>query len=120
MMRRPVRAMAAPPTLTASDVVPPWRPRRNRRGKSPMKNVITRVGFAIALGLIAATTADAGMITYMQTVNGSGSLGGTAYVNALVTFTQTADTADVASLGTVSSVQAVTSTVSVAGFGSGS
>ena len=52
---------------------------------------------------------------------GSGSLGGITFVNAAITFTQTADTNNVvrASMGTsvFYSVQALTSTVAVAGIG---
>ena len=75
------------------------------------------------MGLMAGITrrAEANFVTYTETVVATGSLGGTAFTNALVTFTQTADTNDI--LHTTSSsysLDALTSTVDVAGLGTAS
>ena len=66
---------------------------------------------------------EAAFATYTETVVGSGSLGGVAFTNQLITLTQTADTTNV-TLSSTSipfySVQAVTSTISLAGFATAS
>ena len=55
---------------------------------------------AVLLGLTAAVDnpASAGSITYIETATASGSLGGTSFMNALLTFTATADTNNVISV----------------------
>jgi hypothetical protein len=74
---------------------------------------------AIALASLASP-ALAAPITYTETVVASGSLGGTPFTNALVTFTQTADTAAITTVSPgLLEVQDITSTVSVAGVGAG-
>ena len=53
----------------------------------------------LALNLVAfAAPAEAALITYQISGTGSGSIGGTSFSNASVTFTATGDTADVQSL----------------------
>src|SRR4051794_25746876 len=57
------------------------------------------------------------------TATGTGSLGSSAFANALITFVQTADTNNVVTSSTTVpffSVQAITSTVTVAGVGTAS
>lgn len=76
------------------------------------------ISFAIP-GLIAPAI-DAAPIVYSQTLTASGTLNGAGFSNAVVVFTQTADTANVLLIPgpqPFRSVQAITSTVSIAGFG---
>jgi hypothetical protein len=78
--------------------------------------------FALALLILVVSTPTlhAAPITYTETVTASGSLGATPFTNALVTFTQTADTAAITTVSPgLLKVPDITSTVSVAGVGTG-
>ncbi len=71
-----------------------------------------------AILLIACATGNtkAGFITYLETTTGSGTLGGVAFTNALVTLTATADTSNVTGSSGFFTVHPTTATVSVDGF----
>jgi hypothetical protein len=64
-------------------------------------------------------TGRAGLITYTETATGSGSLGGTAFTDAMVTVTGTGDTANVTTDGFGNVENVITVTVTVAGVGTG-
>ena len=70
---------------------------------------------ALAMVIVGTGQARADLITYTETATATGSLGGQAFMDALVTISGTADTADVVGGG---SVVTLTTTVDVAGLGS--
>ena len=85
---------------------------------------LSRRGLLVLLAgwlLAAAGTSQAAFVTYTQRVTATGTLNGTVFVAAALTFTQTADTDAVVSVPMGSfnffSVQALTSTVNIAGVG---
>jgi hypothetical protein len=86
-----------------------------------MKTMTWRVGLAaFVLAAGAVGRAEAGLITSTLEVTASGSLNGTSFTDALVTFTETYDTTTVGPIFSGFDVQATTSTFDVAGVGSGS
>lgn len=75
---------------------------------------------AVILGLVASASgrSEAAFIMYTESAVGSGSLGGTAFTNALVTLTGTADTNNVTNPSTDLFTNPLSSaTVTVAGVG---
>jgi hypothetical protein len=88
-----------------------------------MKTIVKCVGVAVGMvGLVMtiAPSATAGLITYTETVTGSGSLGGTAFTDALITITATADTGNVMNAGPgILDVKNASTTLDVTGIGSG-
>jgi len=75
------------------------------------------IQFMIA-GALAALPAMAGTITFTISADGSGSLGGTAFSNELITFTQVTDTTDITtSCGYPCAPSVATNTVTIAGVG---
>lgn len=83
-----------------------------------MKSIFASTALALALvGFVAP--ADAAPITYEISGIGSGSIGGTAFTDALVVFTGTADTADVELVfgGLIYVTPLDTLTVNIAGVG---
>jgi hypothetical protein len=88
-------------------------------GACSMGMLTRRIALAVAvIGVAASSGAPAGaaLVTYTESVTASGSLGGSAFTDALVTITGTADTDDVMDLGNVFIVPTST-TVSIAGVG---
>jgi hypothetical protein len=80
-----------------------------------MKRLAVLATVACLWGCALPGTGRAGLITYTETATGSGSLGGTAFTDAMVTVTGTGDTANVTSSGGVFS-NFITVTVTVAGI----
>jgi hypothetical protein len=75
---------------------------------------------AMAVGLMACSQnrSDAAFITYTETATASGSLGGVAFNDVLVTLSATADTTNIVAAPLFFSVTPTTATVTVAGLGS--
>lgn len=73
---------------------------------------------ALAMGIVGlASRADATPITYTEIVTASGSLGGTAYTNALVTLIATGDTTGIVSTGPITLATPVSVTVTITAAG---
>ena len=86
-----------------------------------MREMLTRWAMlaAAVLGIMVGP-AEAAMMIYTETVTGSGTLGGVAFTNATVIFTQAADTANIVQFPVTSYVlPAAVATVQVVGLGSG-
>jgi hypothetical protein len=71
----------------------------------------------LAMALVAIGIVRAAPVTYVETVTGSGSLGASAFTNALVTMTLTGDTSNVTNPSAGIFQNIAGGTVSVAGLG---
>lgn len=75
------------------------------------------INTAVLLTFLGARLVSAGPITFTETQDGSGSLGGTSFNNALVTIALTSDTSTIFSPSTDIFADIGPATVSVAGIG---
>jgi hypothetical protein len=80
-----------------------------------MRRILTAT--IATLVLAGASQARADMIMFTESIVGTGTFNGSSFTNALVTFTEVADTANIQSLGQGYQL-AGTATVTVAGLGS--
>src|ERR1700690_4648377 len=81
-------------------------------GGAKMRNIAL-----LGLALFSGSIASAGLLTYTQTFDASGTLGGTGFTSQLVTLSETADSSNVTlfSAGTYENIGTVT--VSIATIG---